>query len=115
MMASVPKNANTIWRSPNNGGRKNMELMGTAYCMTCGQISIMWTGHMHGKLGLVAVGFCSDKCKKKARNKSDEDCPDCPNDMLGCYGSLDETLGLAWELHPDGDLLYQRGEKKKSK
>jgi hypothetical protein len=91
-----------------------MELMGTAYCMTCGQISIMWTGHMHGKFGLVSVGFCSDKCKKKAQKKNkSRNWADCPKEMLGCYGSLNESLGLAWELHPDGDLLYQRGEKKK--
>jgi hypothetical protein len=87
-----------------------MELFGTAYCIKCGSLSTGWSGHMHDGDKLVAVGCCSDKCYK-ASKKMKKPLKDCP-DKIGCYGPLDKSLGLAWELWPDGDLLFQKGSKR---
>jgi hypothetical protein len=58
---------------------------------------------MHDGDETIIVGFCSDECAHKAVSR-----PDCPNGRTGCFGPLDLSLGLAWELHPNGDILLQR-------
>lgn len=66
--------------------------LGTANCIVCGKPSVMFSGHVKGRMRMalgnlvevkVLAGFCNEDCKNKVES-----------DETGCFGTYNQDMGL---------------------